>query len=249
MGKFWTQSCINERFRRSVFMAVVRSSLVTGLDSAVLTNAQINMLEAQQCKYTRKILCGKGCLKLHRTRPDGEDIVEYRALPNESIRLLLHIPTIQSELLVRRLCWLQTLVKYPDDAKTVLSALQGFALWGQSPTIFDSGDVSPSANPWTKQFFVDLEWLSRHSTAAFALKWQELKWWSIYTSEFSSLRIKSLKSTRIIHDRIFEFTTSDVLCPNVIRCSFMTEKTQSCATNFWFSTTYGYPRRLDGVTI
>ena len=204
-GKFWCHSSIHQKFRRSVFMAVVRSSLLVGLEAAVLTREQVDALESQQCKYMRKILCGQACLKLHNINALGQATTRFRALPNDRVRELLHIPTVESELLARRLSWLQTMTRFPDHAKGMLSALHGFALWESQPTITPDGLLTAISNPWTRQFYSDLAFAAKHGSSEFASAWDRSHWWSIFSDEFQRVAPKRLKRFKCLQHEITTF--------------------------------------------
>ena len=185
----------------------------------MLTTAQCDILDTQQCKYLRKLLCGKGCLKILKLNSRGGQYQEFHALPNCRIRQILKVATIQSELTVRRLRWLQCMVKSPQDSEAMMSALQGFALWEKDATINADGSVSESANPWTKQFYSDLKLLSIRNHK-FAEKWNHKHWWAIYSDEFQAANVTKLRSFDMYPEVLYSFKSKDVFIPFVSARSF-----------------------------
>eukprot|EP00930_Biecheleria_cincta_P105118 TRINITY_DN9766_c1_g1_i2.p1 TRINITY_DN9766_c1_g1~~TRINITY_DN9766_c1_g1_i2.p1 ORF type:complete len:1323 (-),score=80.85 TRINITY_DN9766_c1_g1_i2:275-4243(-) len=228
MRRFWSQAAIAEKFRRAVFLALVRSCLLTGLEAMVTTQTQYSQLESEQCKYLRKLLCGKGCLKIHRVNSRNEHFIEFRSLTNQHIRETLRITSIESELIFRRLRWLQQSVRYENDSVNYLAAWQGQALWETTPTILPNGELGPNANPWTRQAFSDLHCLSACEKGQFAEQWSLHKWWAIDSAAFQTVRLAVVKSSLIPSPKLFSFTQSDVMCRNVCTCSFLPQKLRLC---------------------
>ena len=139
----------------------MRSTLLSGLEAAALTEDQYALLESQQCKFLRKLLCGRTCLKLQRTNARGEDYVEFRAFNNDHVRRLLRVSTVESEMVTRRLRWLQQMVAHPSDSIAMLSALQGVAIWENDPPIDSTGGILHLRTAGLSSFTVTLpSWLA-----------------------------------------------------------------------------------------
>lgn len=121
-GSFWTRKTISFKFRRTVFLSLVRSTLLAGLEAMVITVQQYTQLEKFQMKCVRALLCGEACIKFSGESATGEQITTYRAKTNDAVRLRANVNTIRSEMTARRLRWLQSLVEKSRDGPTLISS-------------------------------------------------------------------------------------------------------------------------------
>eukprot|EP00972_Heterocapsa_arctica_P086719 12783979-Heterocapsa_arctica.AAC.1 len=86
----WYDSAVPLRVRRLIYLAVVRTTLTSGLIAACLTETQHKQLEAQQMRCARSLQQGA-----------------EQGKTNNMVRRQLKLPTIVSWLSAQRLHWLQ----------------------------------------------------------------------------------------------------------------------------------------------
>ena len=161
----------------------------------------------------------------------GNYYQDFKALTNELVRQALNITSIESEMTFRRLRWLQQSVQHEADAVNYLAALQGQALWEKEPTITSSGELGINANPWTRQAFSDLHWLAACENGDFATQWKLTKWWSIYTTAFRTAKLNVVKFNKVPQGKLITFSSADVLCRNVVTCSFLPQRQKTFQPN------------------
>jgi hypothetical protein len=212
LGTFWYMPYISEKFKVTVFKGTVRQTLLAGLEAMALPIQHLQLLEVAQNKFARKMLCGQGCLKTLHTATDGTSYTVYRALSNTTVRTKLSLSTIASEMIVRRLSWLQQMLAFPHDSAITLATLQGAFIWENHPPIDRRGELASDANPWTIQFFGDLSKLA-DTDPCFRALWIKEHWWSIYNDYFQHANIKHLRSYHDFQPDAYSFHFSSTLCP------------------------------------
>eukprot|EP00930_Biecheleria_cincta_P018173 TRINITY_DN14246_c0_g1_i1.p1 TRINITY_DN14246_c0_g1~~TRINITY_DN14246_c0_g1_i1.p1 ORF type:complete len:1411 (-),score=180.44 TRINITY_DN14246_c0_g1_i1:1000-5232(-) len=225
-GSFWSRSAVQQKIRISVFKAVVRTTLLTGLEAVALSREMIHLLETFQNKHLRKLLCGGACIKKEVITESGEKKLIFHALSNATVRKQLGVHTVFSELSMRRVRWLQQMVRFPRDSSSTLAILQDSFLWESEPPIGAyTGKLHISANPWTKQFYGDLQRLAKVD-AEFDLLWKRECWWSIYSESFIKVRASKIRSFLDYDFDEFSVCTHETLCSGMSRLQpyIVTEK-------------------------
>ena len=118
-------------------------------EAYVLTDIDVQAINKLLVGYGRRLLKGKACTKT--ILDDGT--VKYTSLTNQQVWEYIGCVPIQYELRIRRLKWLQDLVKNLANNKLVIASLLGeFA--------FENEQGLP--NPWTEQLLQDISELSMH---------------------------------------------------------------------------------------
>ena len=84
---------------------------------------QYAALEKLQMKCARSLACGDACLKVTEVSASAEPVLRYRAKTIKKFDDDLN--TIQSDMTVRRLRWLQCMVKTLESSATTLAVLHG----------------------------------------------------------------------------------------------------------------------------
>ena len=121
MGSFWNVSCAF-RLKKSVFRCLVYEAAVSEWTAAAPTQTDTSCLDSALIRYGRCVLAGRACKK--RLSQSG-DPVGFRALTNDSVfRYLDCVPTSLA-LRVRRLKWLQNIVRDPFGHASLIATLFG----------------------------------------------------------------------------------------------------------------------------
>ena len=113
----------------TVYKAVVRSSLLVGLEAVALSREMLEPMEKFQNKKMRQLMCGDACIKTVTASETGETKTKFRVLSNKVVRERLGLPTIFSEMCARRVKWLQNMCRHPRDSSSTLAVLQDSFLW------------------------------------------------------------------------------------------------------------------------
>ena len=87
----------------------------------------------------RALMCGKAVISLHEHRS---------AIPDDVLRRLFQLPTLESLLRMKRLKWLQHIGRFPLDHLMLLIALTAKFSWEPEPQLTPALFPSVVANPW-----------------------------------------------------------------------------------------------------
>ena len=155
MGKFW-HSKAPWRAKRSFFLAFVVGAGTSGLESYWWGEASCATMDKVVSKYLRSMMLGRACKQ-------GEDHRE--SMSNQAVRQFWQIASMQVELAVRRVRWLQDMVRAPGQHRLAIAALWGQACFEQEPTLDDEGLLTEHANPLARQIQRYLERL-RHTSGS-----------------------------------------------------------------------------------
>ena len=116
MGKTWTRSDISLATRLTIWTCFCRSTMMSGLEAQKIPASWMNKLEMLQIKQLR--ILAKGELNVvvndHIVRPS-----------NNMFREKMQVATIESELCMRRLSWLQQIGKHWGDHINLLATSIG----------------------------------------------------------------------------------------------------------------------------
>eukprot|EP00434_Breviolum_minutum_P031879 symbB.v1.2.028194.t1/scaffold2897.1/size67685/5 len=149
-GKLWSRSGLPRRALCIIFAGTVVSALLSGLEALVLSSAQLRRLDSIILTYGRKLMRGAACKK---EVLDGA--IKFKACTSRQVWEYLRLVPCEIELRIRRLGWLQQLVRSPVLHCNVLAAL-----FGKFPS--DSETVpsfSINTNPWAQQLHNDVQTL------------------------------------------------------------------------------------------
>ncbi|CAE8657128.1 unnamed protein product [Polarella glacialis] len=116
LGSFWSNGDVSLRLRRFVYLTSVRSVLVSGLISAVLSSSDVLRLERFQNRCARRLLRGQATNFRH-DHPVS--------LSNNEVRAKLKVPSITSVLFAQRIAWLKSIALHPEDNTVLLAAVFG----------------------------------------------------------------------------------------------------------------------------
>ena len=195
LGPFWSRRAIPTRYRTSAYCTMVRSVMLTGLETLAFTWEMLHKLETVQTRFLRKICCGMACEKRTVLDDEGNERTKYTAKSNETVRQMLKVPTVASELRARRLRWLQQMVLFPEKSRSTLAALVGQSYWEPDSPIDNKGNLTSASSPWLLQFFDDLDALAKVNSL-FRKDWSEFGWNAVYRKAFCDSSFAVLKSYR-----------------------------------------------------
>ena len=140
MGRFWYRHDVQRRWQKRLMSSLVTATLISGLETTVLTNTEHRLLEKTHMRYARALLHG-----------------DALNMTNEQVRLCLNMPTLASLLRVRRLQWLRQMIVHLDCHEVVFAALLGHNAFDASKPFDDSKHIHDRANPWVQQWNADFE--------------------------------------------------------------------------------------------
>ena len=122
LGKFWKVNGVKEKTEVRAYCQLVRTILLYGLETRVLSKAQLMRLEGFQTRILRRI----GKSQSHITHES-----------NESLRTRLEVHSVDSYLCRTRVRMWQKMVSSPIDSvqAAVVGRIQGGDMWGSGPHI------------------------------------------------------------------------------------------------------------------
>ena len=112
MGKFWKKPGILFKVKKMIYRGLVENTLLSGLESEVLTHNEYEKLEKWNVLHMRKVLGSDNSEEVNGVR---------RQKSNSEIRKLFGTHTLISIMRKRRLDWLRNIVRYPDENKQLMS--------------------------------------------------------------------------------------------------------------------------------
>ena len=185
LGGWWRCKGVALRHRVAVFKVIVVSTLLSGLEPAVLTDTDLGRLESTQMKYLRVIAGALGCdrkpVEMSTSKAPNDPNIpapyKYTAKSNFDIRALTGVGTVRSVLQQRRLKWLQQMAAHPADHKLVLAVVAGRLAADHTNAFNSNGCLATHAGPWACQWLRDLQALEV-STGHVIL--QPTGFWSIF---------------------------------------------------------------------
>ena len=139
--RFWSSDSALS-FKRLVFRAIF-STLVSGMTSFALEDADYDKLEKCLCRFMRKLAAGSACKK-----PNSPE-EHHVAMANAGPHRFAGIASVRTELTVARVVWYQAELRYPGHHRQWLTAVAGHFpfqdMLGNKPT-----------NPWYAQWTADM---------------------------------------------------------------------------------------------
>lgn len=149
-GKLWSRSELPRRALCIIFAGTVVTALLSGLEALVLSSAQLRRLDSIILTYGRKLMRGAACQK---EVLDGA--IKFKACTSRQVWEYLRLVPCEIELRIRRLGWLQQLVRSPVLHCNVLAAL--FGKFPSDPETVPSFSIN--TNPWAQQLHNDVQTL------------------------------------------------------------------------------------------
>eukprot|EP00438_Fugacium_kawagutii_P023486 Skav201495 [mRNA] locus=scaffold1154:15130:15882:+ [translate_table: standard] len=153
MQGWWRVPHVQLKHKVMVFRSLVLSSLLSGLEAATLTQGDIAQLERAQVKYLRSLSGRFGYQAVPETSGVEPEFATsaYKAKSNAFVRQAVGIYTIRTELLHRRLKWLQAIAASREKHKVLLAVVAG-RLVATSENAFDAeGCLTTIAGPLARQ--------------------------------------------------------------------------------------------------
>ena len=155
LSGWWRCKGVALRHRVAVFKVIVVSTLLSGLEPAVLTDTNLGRLESTQMKYLRVIAGALGCdrkpVEMSTSNAPNDPNIpapyKYTAKSNFDIRALTGVGTMRSVLQQRRLKWLQQMAAHPADHKLVLAVVAGRLAADHTNAFNSNGCFTTHAGP------------------------------------------------------------------------------------------------------
>ena len=139
----WFSNNLCLRMTRLFFQALVYNVLISALEAYVLSDAELDKLTCFVCKRARALLRGKA-------HKHDKDTGVHESWTNGQVLKACRLLPVHLELRLRRLKWLQCMVKHPQDAGAMLAAWFMQLDW----------DKDDKPNPWTLQLQADIDSLA-----------------------------------------------------------------------------------------
>eukprot|EP00959_Pyramimonas_sp_CCMP1952_P452272 9466289-Pyramimonas_sp.AAC.1 len=172
LGRFWSEHGL-KRLKREVYLGVVVGGGLTGIEAYVLRVTEYKRIDSAVAKYLRVLMRGSATSWTGphvKTMSNLELLREWKILP------------ARGELAIRRIRWLQQMLRHRFANQQTLTALFGH-LGGERPTLDLEGHLRPDANPWVLQLAANLEmYRGLSGTESFFEQWQDMNdsWFSIF---------------------------------------------------------------------
>lgn len=131
---------IVENLRRAMFKHLVVNTLLSGLECETLRKCDYDKLETCQTMLAGKALGNKGAI-------EKKDKMHQK--DNNTVRELMHIGTIYSELRIRRIELMEAILTQPDQTEQLRAAVGG-------KTKIGDGTIKHEYEPWLKQLAEDV---------------------------------------------------------------------------------------------
>ena len=176
MGRWWSTVNVSLRVRLHVFKAICLTTLFSGIEAQCCNNYGLRLLEKWQMKHLRRLCCGHA----------------YRLSDNQ-LRALLRTPTVRTQLMVKRLHWLQRMAEAPTDHELLFTALLAPSGALQIPQLAPSGLENSYSNPWLLQWLGDLRELAAVDPV-FMHEFETLGFRAIWSQAFRSSKPRKLLS-------------------------------------------------------
>ena len=148
------------KFRLVIFLCCIYNTALSGLEAyATRTDAPLGRELAPMQKliahYLRSMLKGEATVRTTLIDAEGMETTSYRSLSNDWVYRRCGIVPLHLTLRIRRILWLQTMLRAPDHHQLCLSAIFGEVKGEPAPYEID-GTISSRASPWLRQAEADL---------------------------------------------------------------------------------------------
>ena len=140
LGGVWHQREFQFWDLRCFYLGLVQGKLLSGCETWVCTDKQYVELERFQCKKLRAMWQGQA-----------------RDWTSQELRKRSQVATIRSTMRVRRLKWLQKILRHPKENGQLMAITMGKAAWMERPQLDEEGRPTGEANPWLRQWWSDLQ--------------------------------------------------------------------------------------------
>ena len=131
---------------------------LSGTEAYALKPGDYETLQTAVTKILRTAM-GKRAITLEWNQKKNK-LEVVKQVPNQCVLRYWNIPTVRTELVVRRLCMYQSMAKTPQDSVLPMAAafggMKGESCHLQDPII--DGYVTEDATPWAKQFQDDFDY-------------------------------------------------------------------------------------------
>lgn len=166
------------RLRRLMFLVMVQSSLLSGLEAFPLRDRHCKILDTQLCRRLRSMLRGQATDWEGHNHPVTMSLrrlfSEWRVCPT------------RVELSARRIRWLQSMIRDREAHEHVIALIWGQAHCESKPTLDAEGLLTEQANSMAQQFAEDMRLLSNVGAAEeFVELWASCgsSWRALFESE------------------------------------------------------------------
>ena len=171
LGKRITLRRIPWKLKRTLLIGQVLNVSLSGVEAYALQQGDYEALQTAVTKILR-LAMGKKAVTLEWNEMKGK-LEVVKQVPNQCVLRYWKMPTVRTELVVRRLCMYQSMARHPQDSVLPMAAafgkMKGESVHLQDPII--EGYVSEDATPWAKQFQEDFDyWCDAIEDMYFLLK-------------------------------------------------------------------------------
>ena len=169
LGKRITQKRMPWKLKRTLLIGQVLNVALSGVEAYALQHSDYDTLQTAVTQIFRKAM-GARAVQLRFNHSTKQYEVE-KQVSNEAVLRYWNIPTIRTELVIRRIRMYQSLAKYPEDSVLPMAAAFG-KIQGDSPHLHppvQHGRITQDATPWAQQFQADMEFWCTNNEDADAL--------------------------------------------------------------------------------
>ena len=158
LGKRISLKRIPWKLKRTMLIGQVLNVALSGTEAYALRQGDYEILQTAVTKILRTAMGKKAMTLEWNAKENRMDIVKQ--VPNQCVLRYWNIPTVRTELVVRRLCMYQSMAKNPLDSVLPMAAafgkMKGEAEHLQDPVV--DGYITEDATPWARQFRDDFDY-------------------------------------------------------------------------------------------
>ena len=131
--------------RLNIFQTIIQTTLISALETCVLTDHQWNQLESWRMRHVYRI-CSRQCFQFF--DHDGTILPHPISLSYNQARRQFNLPTLKSIVQLKRLNWIRNMGKFPQHYAALRATL--FGQIGNIPSICTRETFDTFACPWLK---------------------------------------------------------------------------------------------------
>ena len=196
LGKRITQKRMPWKLKRTLLIGQVLNVALSGVEAYALHSSDYDTLQTAVTQIFRRAM-GKRAVQLFFNHSTGQYEVE-KQVSNETVLRYWNIPTILTELIIRRIRMYQSLAENPKDSVLPMAAafgkIQGDSSHLQPPIMH--GRITQDATPWAQQFQADMEfWCTNNEDANELFQPHQYRFFDIFTHPQTKTYFLSLDPT------------------------------------------------------
>ena len=183
LGKRITMPTIPYRLRRTLLIGHIQNTAISGLEAYALTQGDYAFLDGLVTGVYRSAM-GKKAYTFEKNPNTGVPEVK-KTISNAAVRKYWKLPSVQTELRIRRITMYKTMAAHPLDSVLPMAAAFGQMRAEQQRGMaapINNDNITETATPWAKQFQDDiLKWAAHNAEVQNILAEVQNRVFSLFT--------------------------------------------------------------------